>query len=88
MVRLTILYELYYWLVKNSYVHKMNIAKEDVKYAHVKRSWCERLVIEGKMRGRDRSKKYKGEVKRKYMTQLQVTEDITLDSRSEGVDYG
>ncbi|KAF3670793.1 hypothetical protein FXO37_08351 [Capsicum annuum] len=40
---------------------------------------CERLALDGFRRGRGRPKKYWGEVIRRYMEQLQLTEDMTLD---------
>ncbi|KAM3216003.1 hypothetical protein P3L10_025443 [Capsicum annuum] len=40
---------------------------------------CERLALDGFRRGRGRSKKYWGEVIRRDMEQLQLTEDMTLD---------
>jgi len=40
---------------------------------------CERLALDGFRRGRSRPKKYWGEVIRRDMEQLQLTEDMTLD---------
>ncbi|PHT73139.1 hypothetical protein T459_23924 [Capsicum annuum] len=40
---------------------------------------CERLAFDGFRRGRGRPKKYWGEVIRRDMEQLQLTEDMTLD---------
>ncbi|KAK4349244.1 hypothetical protein RND71_031999 [Anisodus tanguticus] len=40
---------------------------------------CERLVMEGFSRGRGKPKKYWGEVIRRDMAQVQLTEDMTLD---------
>ncbi|XP_070045256.1 uncharacterized protein LOC142163875 [Nicotiana tabacum] len=55
-------------------------------FGHVKRRdtdslvrRCERLTIEGQRRGRERSKKYWGEVIRQDMILLQLTKDMTLD---------
>ena len=42
---------------------------------------CERLVLDGFRRGRGRPKKYWGEVIRRVMEQLQLTEDMTLDKK-------
>ncbi|XP_070042852.1 uncharacterized protein [Nicotiana tomentosiformis] len=42
---------------------------------------CERLTLEGLRRGRGRPKKRWGEVIRKDMSQLQLTEDMTLDRK-------
>ncbi|XP_060184057.1 uncharacterized protein LOC132613816 isoform X1 [Lycium barbarum] len=57
-------------------------------FGHVKRRdidapvWrCERLAMDGFRRGRGRPKKYWGEVIRQDMTQLQLTEDMTLDRK-------
>ncbi|XP_060175999.1 uncharacterized protein LOC132606488 isoform X2 [Lycium barbarum] len=57
-------------------------------FGHVKRRdidapvrRCERLAMDGFRRGRGRPKKYWGEVIRQDMTQLQLTEDMTLDRR-------
>ncbi|XP_070029931.1 uncharacterized protein [Nicotiana sylvestris] len=43
---------------------------------------CERLTLEGLRRGRGRLKKRWGEVIRQDMEQLQLTEDMTLDRKS------
>ncbi|PHT44933.1 hypothetical protein CQW23_14091 [Capsicum baccatum] len=43
--------------------------------------WCERLALDGFRRGRGRPKKYWGEVIRRDMEQLQLTEDMTLDRK-------
>ncbi|KAK4364064.1 hypothetical protein RND71_015422 [Anisodus tanguticus] len=40
---------------------------------------CERLAMDGFRRGRGRPKKYCGEVIRRDMAQVQLTEDVTLD---------
>ncbi|KAF3680968.1 hypothetical protein FXO37_03100 [Capsicum annuum] len=55
-------------------------------FGHVKRRGmdapvrrCERLALDGFRRGRGRPKKYWGEVIRRDMEQLQLTEDMTLD---------
>ncbi|KAM3288909.1 hypothetical protein P3S67_022339 [Capsicum chacoense] len=40
---------------------------------------CERLALDGFRKGRGRPKKYWGEVIRRDMEQLQLTEDMTLD---------
>ncbi|KAK4372544.1 hypothetical protein RND71_007928 [Anisodus tanguticus] len=40
---------------------------------------CERLAMDGFRRGRGRPKKYRGKVIRRDMTQVQLTEDMTLD---------
>ncbi|PHT43150.1 hypothetical protein CQW23_17175 [Capsicum baccatum] len=57
-------------------------------FGHVKRRGmdapvrrCERLAMDGFRRGRGRSKKYWGEVIRRDMEQLQLTEDMTLDRK-------
>ncbi|KAF3667820.1 hypothetical protein FXO37_09837 [Capsicum annuum] len=42
---------------------------------------CERLALDGFRRGRGRPKKYWGEVIRRDMEQLQLTEDMTLDRK-------
>ncbi|PHU12789.1 hypothetical protein BC332_19719 [Capsicum chinense] len=47
---------------------------------------CERLALDGFRRGRGRPKKYWGEVIRRDMEQLQLTEDMTL--RSGGRELG
>ncbi|XP_070035032.1 uncharacterized protein [Nicotiana tomentosiformis] len=44
---------------------------------------CERLTLEGLRRGRGRPKKRWGEVIRQDMTQLQLTEDMTLDRKDD-----
>ncbi|PHT54321.1 Beta-galactosidase 17 [Capsicum baccatum] len=58
-------------------------------FGHVKRRGmdapvrrCERLALDGFRRGRGRPKKYWGEVIRRDMEQLQLTEDMTLDRKS------
>ncbi|PHT40289.1 hypothetical protein CQW23_19143 [Capsicum baccatum] len=43
---------------------------------------CERLALDGFRRGRGRPKKYWGEVIRRDMEQLQLTEDMTLDRKN------
>ncbi|KAF3644817.1 U2 small nuclear ribonucleoprotein B'' [Capsicum annuum] len=43
--------------------------------------WCERLALDGFRRGRGRPKKYWGEVIRRDMEHLQLTEDMTLDRK-------
>ncbi|KAM3377945.1 hypothetical protein P3S68_010358 [Capsicum galapagoense] len=57
-------------------------------FGHVKRRGmdapvrrCERLALDGFRRGRGRPKKYWGEVIRRDMKQLQLTEDMTLDRK-------
>ncbi|PHT36060.1 Protein CCA1 [Capsicum baccatum] len=57
-------------------------------FGHVKRRdtdapvrRCERLAMDGFRRGRGRPKKYWGEVIRRDMEQLQLTEDMTLDRK-------
>ena len=45
------------------------------------RSVGERLALDGFRRGRGRPKKYWGEVIRRDMEQLQLTEDMTLDRK-------
>ncbi|KAF3628760.1 putative Ribosomal protein S9 [Capsicum annuum] len=69
-------------------------------FGHVKRRGvdapvrrCERLALDGFKRGRGRPKKYWGEVIRRDMEQLQLTEDMTLDrkvwrTRIRAVDSG
>lgn len=42
---------------------------------------CERLAMDGFRRGKDRLKKYLTDVIRQDITQLQLTEDMTLDGR-------
>ena len=42
---------------------------------------CERLALDSFRRGRGRPKKYWGEVIRRDMEQLQLTEDMTLDRK-------
>ena len=42
---------------------------------------CERLALNGFSRGRGRPSKYWGEVIRRDMKQLQLTEDMTLDRK-------
>ncbi|XP_070007632.1 uncharacterized protein [Nicotiana sylvestris] len=42
---------------------------------------CERLVVEGTRRGRERPKKYWGEVIRQDMARLPISEDMTLDKK-------
>ncbi|KAF3667539.1 Myosin-9 [Capsicum annuum] len=58
-------------------------------FGHVKRRGmdapvrrCERLAMDGFRRGRGRPKKYWGEVIRRDMEQLQLTEDMTLDRKA------
>ncbi|KAF3618962.1 putative UDP-glucose 6-dehydrogenase 1-like [Capsicum annuum] len=58
-------------------------------FGHVKRRGtdapvrrCERLALDGFRRGRGRPKKYWGEVIRRDMEQLQLTEDMTLDRKA------
>ncbi|KAF3630669.1 Rac-like GTP-binding protein 3 [Capsicum annuum] len=58
-------------------------------FGHVKRRGmdapvrrCERLALDGFRRGRGRPKKYWGEVIRRDMEQLQLTEDMTLDRKN------
>nr|XP_016510416.1 PREDICTED: uncharacterized protein LOC107827740 [Nicotiana tabacum] len=53
--------------------------KKRSTYAPVRR--YERLILGGERRGRDRPKKSSGEVIRKDMAQLELTEDMTLDRR-------
>ncbi|XP_070005520.1 uncharacterized protein [Nicotiana sylvestris] len=48
-------------------------------YAPVRR--CERLVVEETRRGRERPKKYWGEMIRHDMARLQISEDMTLDKK-------
>ncbi|PHT42859.1 hypothetical protein CQW23_16884 [Capsicum baccatum] len=62
-------------------------------FGHVKRRGmdapvrrCERLALDGFRRGRGRPKKYWGEVIRRDMEQLQLTEDMTLD-RKVGLEW-
>ncbi|KAF3618776.1 putative F-box protein-like [Capsicum annuum] len=57
-------------------------------FGHVKRRGvdapvrrCERLALDGFKRGRGRPKKYWGEVIRRDIEQLQLTEDMTLDRK-------
>ncbi|KAF3638194.1 putative pre-mRNA-processing factor 6-like [Capsicum annuum] len=57
-------------------------------FGHVKRRGmdapvrrCERLALDGFRRGRGKPKKYWGEVIRRDMEQLQLTEDMTLDRK-------
>ncbi|KAF3661377.1 DNA-binding protein S1FA2 [Capsicum annuum] len=57
-------------------------------FGHVKRRGmdapvcrCERLALDGFRRGRGRPKKYWGEVIRRDMEQLQLTENMTLDRK-------
>ncbi|KAM3337708.1 hypothetical protein P3S68_032033 [Capsicum galapagoense] len=57
-------------------------------FGHVKRRGmdapvrrCERLALDGFRRGRGRPKKHWGEVVRRDMEQLQLTEDMTLDRK-------
>ncbi|KAM3268229.1 hypothetical protein P3S67_031170 [Capsicum chacoense] len=57
-------------------------------FVHVKRRGmdvpvrrCERLALDGFRQGRGRLKKYWGEVIRRDMEQLQLTEDMTLDRK-------
>ncbi|KAF3636195.1 hypothetical protein FXO37_25555 [Capsicum annuum] len=47
---------------------------------------CERLALDGFKRGRGRPKKYWGEVIRRDMEQLQLTEDMTLDRKEASLD--
>ncbi|KAM3395287.1 hypothetical protein P3S68_004292 [Capsicum galapagoense] len=61
-------------------------------FGHVKRRGmdapvrrCERLVLDDFRRGRGRPKKYWGEVIRRDMEQLQLTEDMTLDRKCRGI---
>ncbi|PHT50482.1 hypothetical protein CQW23_10229 [Capsicum baccatum] len=63
-------------------------------FGHVKRRGmdapvcrCERLALDGFRRGRGRLKKYWGEVIRRDMEQLQLTEDMTLDRKVIAVGY-
>ncbi|XP_070048567.1 uncharacterized protein [Nicotiana tomentosiformis] len=42
---------------------------------------CERLVVEATRRGRERPKKYWGEMIRQDMARLQISEDMTLDRK-------
>ncbi|XP_070025871.1 uncharacterized protein [Nicotiana sylvestris] len=81
--------------IRNEVIHdKVGVAPFEDKmrearlrwYGHVRRRItdallrrCERLILEGLQRGRYRSNKRWGEVIRKDMTQLQLTEDMTLD---------
>ncbi|KAG5614419.1 hypothetical protein H5410_014243 [Solanum commersonii] len=53
--------------------------KEEVIDASVRR--CERLIVGGTQRGRDWPKTYWGELIRKDMARLHITEDMTLDSK-------
>ncbi|PHU29792.1 Two-component response regulator-like APRR9 [Capsicum chinense] len=62
-------------------------------FGHVKRRGmdapvrrCERLALDGFRRGRGRPKKYWGEVIRRDMEQLQLTEDMTLDRKHKNAD--
>ncbi|KAF3680237.1 putative pre-mRNA-processing factor 6-like [Capsicum annuum] len=62
-------------------------------FGHVKRRGmdapvrrCERLALDGFRRGRGRPKKYWGEVIRRDMEQLQLTEDMTLDRKRRGLE--
>ncbi|PHT27173.1 Protein ZINC INDUCED FACILITATOR-LIKE 1 [Capsicum baccatum] len=53
-------------------------------FEHVKRRGirrCERIALDGFRRGRGRPKKYWGEVIRRDMEPLQLTEDMTLDRK-------
>ncbi|XP_070002244.1 uncharacterized protein [Nicotiana sylvestris] len=57
-------------------------------FGHVKRrnadapiKRCERLALGGERRGRGRPKKSWGEVIKRDMAQLEITEDMTLDRR-------
>ncbi|KAM3234823.1 hypothetical protein P3L10_014859 [Capsicum annuum] len=61
-------------------------------FGHVKRRGmdapvrgCERLALDGFRRSRGRPKKYWGEVIRRDMEQLQLTEDMTLDRKGQEV---
>ncbi|KAF3643834.1 putative pre-mRNA-processing factor 6-like [Capsicum annuum] len=61
-------------------------------FGHVKRRGmdapvrrCERLALDGFRRGRGRPKKYWGEVIRRDMEQLQLTEDMTLDRKGRNL---
>ncbi|KAF3673281.1 Coiled-coil domain-containing protein SCD2 [Capsicum annuum] len=64
-------------------------------FRHVKRRGmnapvrrCERLALDGFRRGRGRPKKYWGEVIRRDMEQLQLTEDMTLDRKVAALGEG
>ncbi|PHT28103.1 Vacuolar protein sorting-associated protein 22 -like protein 1 [Capsicum baccatum] len=75
---------------------KVGVAPVECKMREVRLSWfghvkrrdtdapvrrCERLAMDGFRRGRGRPKKYWGEVIRRDMEQLQLTEDMTLDRK-------
>ncbi|PHT58230.1 hypothetical protein CQW23_00593 [Capsicum baccatum] len=75
---------------------KVGVAPVECKMREVRLSWfghvkrrdtdapvrrCERLALDGFRRGRGRPKKYWGEVIRRDMEQLQLTEDMTLDRK-------
>ncbi|PHT31741.1 hypothetical protein CQW23_28078 [Capsicum baccatum] len=77
---------------------KVGVAPVECKMREVRLSWfghvkrrdmdapvrrCERLALDGFRRGRGRPKKYWGEVIRRDMEQLQLTEDMTLDRKAE-----
>ncbi|PHT60200.1 Clustered mitochondria protein [Capsicum baccatum] len=77
---------------------KVGVAPVECKMREVRLSWfghvkrrdmdapvrrCERLALDGFRRGRGRPKKYWGEVIRRDMEQLQLTEDMTLDRKGE-----
>ncbi|XP_070054435.1 uncharacterized protein [Nicotiana tomentosiformis] len=58
-------------------------------FGHVRRrsqeapvKMCQRLSLAGMRRGRGWSKKYWGEVIRKDMAQLQISDDMALDSKA------
>ncbi|PHT52732.1 Brefeldin A-inhibited guanine nucleotide-exchange protein 5 [Capsicum baccatum] len=61
-------------------------------FGHVKRRGmdapvrrCERLALDGFRRGRGRQNEYWGEVIRRDMEQLQLTEDMTLDRKTKSM---
>ncbi|PHT32095.1 Developmentally-regulated GTP-binding protein 1 [Capsicum baccatum] len=77
---------------------KVGVAPVECKLREVRLSWfghvkrrdmdapvrrCERLALDGFRRGRGRPKKYWGEVIRRDLEQLQLTEDMTLDRKAK-----
>ncbi|KAF3675616.1 Protein trichome birefringence-like 33 [Capsicum annuum] len=66
------------WIKRNMDPKKTRVFFTSMSPTHQK---CERLALDGFRRGRGRPKKYWGEVIRRDMEQLQLTEDMTLDRK-------
>ncbi|PHU25653.1 Protein NAP1 [Capsicum chinense] len=91
--RSTMLYGAKCWPVKNSHIQKLKVAEmrmlwwmcgftrgDRVRNETIGRR-CKRLALDGFRRGKGRPKKYRREVIRRDMDQLQLTEDMTLDRK-------